>query len=79
MAAQLRAGILYVNQCMSGVSAPGGGYKMSGIGREGGMTGLKEYLQIKSVSVNTGTNIAPSYGKAYARSNAAVDAPAARL
>ena len=36
VANQLRAGILYVNQSMTGVAAPGGGYKMSGIGREGG-------------------------------------------
>ena len=36
-----------VNQCMTGVAAPGGGYKMSGIGREGGMEGLMEYLQVR--------------------------------
>ena len=42
------------------------------------MTGLKEYLQVKSVSVNTGLNSSPSYGKAYSRA-AVVPAAAARL
>eukprot|EP01045_Picozoa_sp_COSAG04_P007146 COSAG04_NODE_366_length_15829_cov_10.434075_2_plen_68_part_00 len=52
-----------VNQCMTGVAAPGGGYKMSGIGREGGMEGLMEYLQSKSVSINTGLNRPAGYAR----------------
>ena len=32
---KLKAGILYVNQCMVGANLPGGGWKISGIGREG--------------------------------------------
>ena len=51
-----------VNQCMTGVAAPGGGYKMSGIGREG-MEGLMEYLQSKSVSINTGLNRPAGYAR----------------
>ena len=48
---------------MTGVAAPGGGYKMSGIGREGGMEGLMEYLQSKSVSINTGLNRPAGYAR----------------
>ena len=32
-----------------GPNVPFGGYKMSGIGREGGFDGLKEYYQVKAV------------------------------
>ena len=63
VANQLRAGILYVNQCMTGVGPSGGGFKMSGIGREGGMEGLMEYVQSKSVSVNTGLNRPAGYAR----------------
>ena len=63
VAHQLRAGILYVNQCMTGVGGPGGGFKMSGIGREGGMEGLMEYVQSKSVSINTGLNRPGDYAR----------------
>ncbi len=31
------------------VTAPFGGYKQSGIGREGGIEGLKEFTQLKAV------------------------------
>lgn len=32
-------------------AAPFGGYKMSGVGREGGEYGLENYTQVKTVSV----------------------------
>jgi aldehyde dehydrogenase (NAD+) len=34
--------------------APFGGYKDSGLGRENGMDAVKEYLQVKSVWLNSG-------------------------
>eukprot|EP01051_Picozoa_sp_SAG22_P024356 SAG22_NODE_6716_length_820_cov_1.305132_2_plen_62_part_01 len=43
------------------------------------MTGLKEYLQIKSVSVNTGANTSPSYGQAYSRAAVPAAVTTARL
>ena len=32
------------------------GYKQSGLGTEGGMEGLQEYTEIKSVATNFGNN-----------------------
>ncbi|XP_018498556.2 aldehyde dehydrogenase family 2 member C4 isoform X2 [Pyrus x bretschneideri] len=46
----IRAGIIWINcyfEC--DLDCPGGGYKMSGFGRESGMQGLYEYLHTKSV------------------------------
>ena len=52
IAARLEAGQIYVNSYYdSGVEAPFGGYKKSGIGREKGMVALKNYLQVKTVLI----------------------------
>ncbi|MGV9252849.1 aldehyde dehydrogenase family protein [Streptomyces sp. NPDC003697] len=54
VAAQLQAGIVWVNAwAMFENSIPFGGYKDSGYGRELGPEGVQEYLQLKSVVVNT--------------------------
>lgn len=52
LAARLECGTVYVNT-YRGVSptSPAGGYKRSGLGRENGVEGLLEYLQVKSVWV----------------------------
>ena len=50
---QLRAGIVWVNHMQpTFVEAPWGGYKQSGIGRELGVWGVEEYLQVKQVHIN---------------------------
>lgn len=49
VAAQLRAGSVYVNGAWIDPMAPFGGYKQSGNGREWGPYGLEEYLEVKSV------------------------------
>jgi betaine-aldehyde dehydrogenase len=50
---QLRAGIVWVNHMQpTFVEAPWGGYKQSGIGRELGVWGVEEYLQVKQVHFN---------------------------
>lgn len=52
VAAQLQAGTVYVNTYHDQtVDAPVGGYKMSGIGRERGVQALKQYTQLKTVSI----------------------------
>ncbi len=51
VAAQLRAGMVHVNEAQAGLSMPFGGYKMSGNGRERGEQGIEEYLEIKSLFV----------------------------
>jgi aldehyde dehydrogenase (NAD+) len=48
IASRVRAGNIYVNGDM-GAGAPFGGYKQSGNGREKGVHGFQEYLEIKAV------------------------------
>jgi acyl-CoA reductase-like NAD-dependent aldehyde dehydrogenase len=56
VARRLRSGTVWVNdhQLVS-PAAPFGGYKQSGVGREHGMWGLKEYLQVKWIRVSQET------------------------
>lgn len=54
---RLRAGTVWVNNYRStSFTTPFGGYKRSGIGREGGVEAMKEYLQTKSVWITTAPN-----------------------
>ncbi len=54
---QLEAGTVWVNNYRStSFTTPFGGYKHSGIGREGGTEAIKEYLQAKSVWITTRPN-----------------------
>jgi (Z)-2-((N-methylformamido)methylene)-5-hydroxybutyrolactone dehydrogenase len=55
MSERLQAGTVWVNtyRAVSYLS-PFGGYKDSGLGRESGQEGIREYLQVKSVWINTG-------------------------
>ena len=50
VASELRAGQVYINGTECGYGSPFGGYKMSGLGREGGLYGLEDFLEIKAVS-----------------------------
>jgi len=52
VARQLQAGSVWVNR-ISDMSpqAPYGGYKQSGFGRTGGLEGLHEFLQVKSIRI----------------------------
>jgi len=49
VAARLRTGMVHINGAPLDSAAPFGGYKMSGNGREWGVYGLEEFLEIKSV------------------------------
>jgi aldehyde dehydrogenase (NAD+) len=52
MARRIRTGTMNVNGAnFFAPDSPFGGYKQSGIGREMGVAGLEEYLQIKTVAV----------------------------
>ncbi len=58
MADRIRAGTIWVNNYRStSTTSPFGGFKMSGIGREGGIAGIREYMEIKSVWISTATDI----------------------
>lgn len=49
IARQLRAGLIFINDAQWHNAAPFGGYKQSGNGRELGIEGINDYLEIKSL------------------------------
>ncbi|WP_085025531.1 aldehyde dehydrogenase family protein [Ensifer aridi] len=49
VAARLRAGMVHINGGPHRYGSPFGGYKQSGNGREGGMFGLEDFLEVKTV------------------------------
>ena len=49
VAARLRAGAVHINGAAVEYGTPFGGYKQSGNGREGGVMGLEDYLETKSL------------------------------
>ena len=51
VARRLRAGWLVINGADQSFTAPYGGYKQSGLGKELGVAGLEEYLQQKAIHV----------------------------
>jgi aldehyde dehydrogenase (NAD+) len=54
MAARLEAGTVWINTYrVSSYMSPFGGYKRSGFGRESGLSAIREYLQEKSVWIDT--------------------------
>ena len=50
VARQLRSGMVEMNGTFGGAGSPFGGMKQSGNGREGGVWGLEEFLEVKAVS-----------------------------
>lgn len=50
VALQMRAGMVMINDWSPAPGAPFGGYKQSGNGRESGVYGLKEFMEMKSIS-----------------------------
>ncbi len=50
LARQLRSGMVRFNGTDLPFGSPFGGYKQSGIGREGGIWGIEDFLEIKAVS-----------------------------
>ena len=49
VAAQLKAGAVHINGGGFGYGSPFGGYKQSGNGREGGIMGLEDYQEVKTL------------------------------
>ena len=50
VARKLRSGCVYINGKGADPGTPFGGYRQSGNGREGGVWGLEEYLEVKTVT-----------------------------
>ena len=50
VARKLRSGCVYINGNGADAGTPFGGYRQSGNGREGGIWGLEEYLEVKTVT-----------------------------
>ncbi len=50
VAGKLRAGMVAINNWGPTPGAPFGGYKQSGNGREGGLAGLKDFMEMKAIS-----------------------------
>jgi len=50
IAPRLRAGMVAINNWGPSPGAPFGGYKQSGNGREGGLHGLKDFMEVKAIS-----------------------------
>ncbi|WP_193181072.1 aldehyde dehydrogenase family protein [Nisaea sediminum] len=50
LARQLRAGMIQLNGAGRAPGSPFGGYKQSGNGREGGIYGLMEFLEVKAIA-----------------------------
>ncbi len=58
MSEKLRVGTLWINTYRAvSYTSPFGGYKRSGIGRESGIEGIKEYMQVKSVWIAQQTSV----------------------
>lgn len=50
VARQLRAGMVVINGAARAPGSPFGGVKQSGIGREAGVHGLREFLEVKAIA-----------------------------
>ena len=61
VARQVRTGTYTVNNFMMEFSAPFGGFKCSGVGRELGPEGLSAYLEAKSINLPMGYEARPKY------------------
>jgi len=49
VAGRLRAGMVHINGGPHRYGSPFGGYKYSGVGREGGLVGLEDFLEVKTL------------------------------
>jgi aldehyde dehydrogenase (NAD+) len=50
LAKRIRTGVVWINNGLNFVDAPFGGFKESGLGREGGRFGLEEYTEIQQIT-----------------------------
>ncbi len=66
MTQKLRAGTVWVNNYRStSYTTPFGGFKHSGIGREGGISAVKEYMEAKSVWISSDLDMPNPFVRRY--------------
>jgi aldehyde dehydrogenase (NAD+) len=58
LARRIRTGQVFINGAGTALDAPFGGYKQSGIGREGGPEGLRGFLETKLIVERGGIPVA---------------------
>jgi (Z)-2-((N-methylformamido)methylene)-5-hydroxybutyrolactone dehydrogenase len=66
MSERLKAGTVWINNYRStSFTTPFGGFKDSGLGREGGIEAVKEFLEVKSVWVSTDLDMPDPFIRKY--------------
>ena len=66
MSERLKAGTVWINNYRApSFTTPFGGYKASGIGREGGVEAFNEYTQIKSVWITSDPKMSDPFIRRY--------------
>ena len=66
MSEKLRAGTVWINNYRStSYMTPFGGYKDSGLGREGGFESVKEYMEMKSVWISSDLDMPNPFVRKY--------------
>ena len=50
LAKRIRTGAVWINNGINLIDTPFGGFKESGIGREGGRFGMEEYTELQQIS-----------------------------
>jgi aldehyde dehydrogenase (NAD+) len=50
LAKRIRTGVVWINNALNMIDGPFGGFKESGLGREGGRWGVEEYTEIQQIS-----------------------------
>ncbi|WPG41297.1 aldehyde dehydrogenase [Variovorax sp. EBFNA2] len=66
MSERLKAGTVWINNYRStSFTTPFGGYKDSGLGREGGVEAVKEFLEVKSVWISTDLDMPDPFIRKY--------------
>jgi aldehyde dehydrogenase (NAD+) len=50
LAKRIRTGVVWINNGLNFVDAPFGGFKQSGLGREGGRFGMEEYTELQQIT-----------------------------
>ncbi len=66
LSAEIKAGTVWINNYRAiSYTSPFGGFKDSGLGREGGIQAVRDYMEIKSVWISTAPNMPDPFVRKY--------------